>query len=99
MWDNYKSWSFLRLSYHNMGNCQNYCPFLGPYYNTGPNTGPNLGVPKRDHNFDNSPYELLPSQLLRCCPGISEGKYRNMPQRGTCGIGIAKQSQCHEAKS
>ena len=25
-----------------MGNCQNYGPFLGPYYNTGPNTGPNL---------------------------------------------------------
>ena len=36
-----------------MGNCQNYDPFLGPYYNTGPNTGPNLGDPKRDHNFDN----------------------------------------------
>ena len=39
-----------------MGGCQNYGPFLGPYYNTGPNTGPNLGVPKRDHNFDNPPY-------------------------------------------
>ena len=39
-----------------MGNCQNYGPFLGPYYNTGPNTGPNLGNPKRDHNFDSSPY-------------------------------------------
>ena len=39
-----------------MGNCQNYGPFLGPYYNTGPNTGPNLGDPKRDHNFDSSPY-------------------------------------------
>ena len=25
-----------------MGGCQNYGPFLGPYYNTGPNTGPNL---------------------------------------------------------
>ena len=36
-----------------MGNCQNYGPFLGPYYDTGPNTGPNLGDPKRDHNFDN----------------------------------------------
>ena len=41
-----------------MGDCQNYGPFLGPYYNTGPNTGPNLGDPKRDHNFDNPPYEL-----------------------------------------
>ena len=38
-----------------MGDCQNYGPFLGPYYNTGPNTGPNLEDPKRDHNFDNPP--------------------------------------------
>ena len=37
-----------------MGACQNYGPFLGPYYNTGPN----LGDPKRDHNFDNSPNGL-----------------------------------------
>ena len=37
-----------------MGDCQNYGPFLGPYYNTGPN----LGDPKRDHNFDNPPYGL-----------------------------------------
>ena len=29
-----------------MGNCQNYGPFLGPYYNTGLNTGPILGDPK-----------------------------------------------------
>ena len=35
-----------------MGDCQNYGPFLGPYYNTGPS----LGDPKRDHNFDNPPY-------------------------------------------
>ena len=41
-----------------MGDCQNYGPFLGPYYNTGPNTGPNLGDPKRDHNFDNPPYNI-----------------------------------------
>ena len=34
-----------------MGNCQNYGPFLGPYYNTEPN----LGDPKRDHDFDNPP--------------------------------------------
>ena len=38
-----------------MGDCQNYGPFLGPYYNTGPN----LGDPKRDNNFDNPPYESL----------------------------------------
>ena len=29
-----------------MGDCQNYGPFLGPYYNTGPNTAPNLGTQK-----------------------------------------------------
>ena len=40
-----------------MGDNQNYGPFLGPYYHTGPNTGPNLGDPKRDHNFDNPPYD------------------------------------------
>ena len=39
-----------------MGDCQNYGPFVDPYYNTGPNTGPTLGDPKRDHNFDNPPY-------------------------------------------
>ena len=38
-----------------MGDCQNYGPFLGPYYNTGPD----LGDPKRDHNFDNPPYVIL----------------------------------------
>ena len=33
-----------------MGGCQNYGPFLGPYYNRDP---------KRDHYFDNHPYGLL----------------------------------------
>ena len=41
-----------------MGGCQNYGPFLGPYYNTGPDTGSNLEDPKRDHNLDNPPYAL-----------------------------------------
>ena len=41
-----------------MGDYQNYGPFLGPYYSTGPNTGPNLGDPKKDHNFDSPPHEL-----------------------------------------
>ena len=39
------------------GDCQNYGPFLGPYYNTGPN----LGDPKRDHNFDSSPQGPQPT--------------------------------------
>ena len=29
-----------------MGGCQNYGPFLGPYYYKGVNTGPNLGTQK-----------------------------------------------------
>ena len=37
-----------------MGDCQNYGPFWGPYYNTGPN----LGDPKRDHSFDNPPCDV-----------------------------------------
>ena len=51
--------AFLRQRMH-LGGCQNYGPFLGPYYNTGPN----LGDPKRDHNFDNPPFYLqwLPSR-------------------------------------
>ena len=46
-----------------MGDCQNYGPLLGPYYNTGPNTGPNLGDLKRNHNFDNPPYRSLLANL------------------------------------
>ena len=45
------------------GTVKNYGPFLGPYYNTGPNTGPNLGDPKRDHNFDNSPFDILVPEI------------------------------------
>ena len=44
-----------------MEDCQNYGPFLGPYYNTGPHTGPNLGDPKRDHNFDKPPHTMKSS--------------------------------------
>ena len=36
-----------------MGGCQNYDPFLVPYYNTAPNI---LGYSKKDHDFDNHPY-------------------------------------------
>ena len=36
-----------------MGGCQNYAPFLGPYYNTGTYY---LGYPKRDPDFDNHPH-------------------------------------------
>ena len=45
------------LRFPHMGDCQNYGPFLGPYYNTGPN----LGDPKRDHYFDNPPYSQVTS--------------------------------------
>ena len=49
VWDQLSAHS-LGTSYHNVrlcGGCQNYGPFLGPYYNTGPNTGPSLGDPKK----------------------------------------------------
>ena len=44
-----------------LGDCQNYGPFWGPYYNTGPN----LGDPKRDHNFDNPPLTSSSQSKLR----------------------------------
>ena len=54
------------INHMDMGDCQNYGPFLGPYYNTGPNTGPNLGDPKRDHNFDNPPHtKVIPTPFTR----------------------------------
>ena len=37
-----------------MDGCQNYGPFLDPYYNTAPNI---QGTPKRDHNSDSHPYD------------------------------------------
>ena len=39
--------SWARGGYLHMGDCQNYGPFLGPYYKTEPNMGPNLGDPKK----------------------------------------------------
>ena len=50
-----------------MGGCQNHGPFLDPYYNTADI----LRVPKRDHNFDNHPYDanrmLTWQQELKGC--------------------------------
>ena len=59
-----------------MGDCQNYGPFWGPHYNTGPNTGPNLGDPKRDHNFDNPPYNF----------GVQAGFIRLSAFSNTAGV-------------
>ena len=39
-----------------MGGCQNFGPFLDPYYNTAPNI---TGTPKRDHNSDNHPHVVV----------------------------------------
>ena len=36
-----------------MGGCQNYGPFLGPWYNTAPTIH---GTQKGAKNFDNYPY-------------------------------------------
>ena len=38
-----------------MGGCQNYGPFLGTLNIRGRTI---IGIQKRDHNFDNHPYEL-----------------------------------------
>ena len=56
-----------------MGSCQNYGPFLDPYYNTAPNIY--LGYPKRDHNFDNHP-----------CRGYMDGCQNYDPFLGTLNI-------------
>ena len=40
-----------------MGACQTYGPFLDPYNNAAPNIY--LRYPKRDHNFDKHPREVL----------------------------------------
>ena len=64
-----------------MGNCQNYGPFLGPYFNTGPN----LGDPKRDHNFDNPPYsvclEILPFRKKLVAPAQEPRKRKLLSQK------------------
>ena len=44
------------------GGCQNYGPFLRPYYNTAPYY---LGYPKREPNFDNYPHESAVAYVLR----------------------------------
>ena len=38
-----------------MDGCQNYGPFLDPYYNTAPNI---WRTQKGDHNFDNHPHDV-----------------------------------------
>ena len=62
--------AFCKLN--DVGDCQNYGPFLGPYYNTGPNTGSNLGDPKRDHNFDNPPCRIQAAPALRRKQGFGQ---------------------------
>ena len=37
-WDGVGMLGF-KVLHGQVGDCQNYGPFLGPYYNTGPNTG------------------------------------------------------------
>ena len=48
--------STLRKPYkqNRLGGCQNYGPFLDPYYNTAPNIE---DTPKKDHGFDNHQFE------------------------------------------
>ena len=55
--------------YTYLGDGQNYGPFLGPFYNTGPN----LGDPKRDHNFDNPPPGTHSLSARTCVPCMVQG--------------------------
>ena len=73
-------------SLFNLGDCQNYGPFWGPYYNTGPN----LGDPKRDHNFDDNPLFGLP-EILSKAPGANfvRQKRGRASIRGVFGLVLA----------
>ena len=75
-----------------MGDCQNYGPFLGPYYITGPN----LGDPKRDHNFDNSPYGRIRLQFPKLVqPSYSPTKpSRTLDSTLDCPAHLAPEEQC-----
>ena len=58
-----------------MGDCQNYGPFLGPlnwapYYNRDP---------KRDHNFDNPPYDSYRYSLLGSATKRSHSHLKDTP--------------------
>ena len=56
-------WHQLDLYLHpkiHVGGCQNYVPFLDPYYNTAPNI---WGTQKRDHIVDNHPRNPHGSRL------------------------------------
>ena len=51
-----------------MSGCQDYGPFLDPYYNTAPN---NLGYPEKDHNFDNYPCGIYEGHRdVQGCTGV-----------------------------
>ena len=72
---------YLRVSWggsgYHMGGCQNYGPFLAPYYDTAPNYY--LGYPKRDPNFDN--YPCRTSGAFRELKGLGLG-FRGLAFRG-----------------
>ena len=57
-----------------MSGCQNYGPFLGPQYSTAPNI---LGYPKRDHNFDNHPYEHARQPVYYLSPAPQQAASRS----------------------
>ena len=59
-----------------MEGCQNYGPFLGPYYNTVPII---LGYPKGNPNFDNHPCKAPKLDLLSVA-----GLWAALPATGQC---------------
>ena len=68
-----------------MGDCQNYGPFLGPYYTKGPN----LGDPEKDHNFDNLPL-WIPGLRVHTIQlwTVVQGLQGSMPPFPTMGFGF-----------
>ena len=76
--------ALLEVRVRDLGDCQNYGPLLGPYYNTGPNTGPKLGDSKRDHNVDNPPFganegSRSPELHPLICTSESPGRLLKIP--------------------
>ena len=61
-----------------MGGCQNYGPFLDPYYNTAPNIE---GTQKSDHNFDNHTYEYITPRM----ENLTNHQKRNEMEPGRFG--------------
>ena len=75
-----------------MGGCQNYGPFLDPYYNTAHYGTQYLGCPKRDHNFDDDPYGCIGSEGAVCSEILTVSK--RLPPTRAQGFADAHPAVC-----